>query len=51
MAGVEVRERHGVESLEELESDQVVLATDGYTSGLAPELDKAVRPVRGQVVD
>jgi glycine/D-amino acid oxidase-like deaminating enzyme len=49
-AGVEVRERDRVESLEELESDQIVLATDGYTSGLAPELDEAVRPVRGQVV-
>src|SRR5919198_2766680 len=49
-AGVEVRERDRVESLEELESDQIVLATDGYTSGLAPDLDEAVRPVRGQVV-
>jgi gamma-glutamylputrescine oxidase len=28
----------------------VVLATDGYTAGLLPALDAAVRPTRGQVL-
>ena len=27
-----------------------MIATDGYTSGLLPELDAAIRPVRGQVL-
>jgi glycine/D-amino acid oxidase-like deaminating enzyme len=47
--GAELREGHRVESLE-LEAEQVVLATDGYTRGLVRELDDAVRPVRGQVL-
>jgi gamma-glutamylputrescine oxidase len=49
-AGAELREGHRVASLEELEAEQVVLATDGYTRGLLRELDDAVRPVRGQVL-
>jgi glycine/D-amino acid oxidase-like deaminating enzyme len=49
-AGADLREHSRVESLEELEADQVVIATDGYTSGLLPSLDGAVRPARGQVV-
>lgn len=49
-AGVEIREGSRVVSLEELSADQVVLATDGYTHGLVPALDAAVRPIRGQVL-
>ena len=49
-AGAELREGLRVESLDELEADQVVLATDGYTRGLLRELDDAVHPVRGQVL-
>jgi glycine/D-amino acid oxidase-like deaminating enzyme len=49
-AGVEVREHERVESLDRLEADQVVIATDGYTHGLLPELDAAVAPTRGQVI-
>ena len=49
-AGVELREGDRVESLEELDADQVVIATDGYTHGLVLELDAAVLPTRGQVV-
>jgi len=49
-AGAELCEGHRVESLDELEADRVVLATDGYTRGLLPELDDAIRPVRGQVL-
>ena len=35
-AGAELREHHRVESIDELEADHVVLATDGYTQGLLP---------------
>jgi glycine/D-amino acid oxidase-like deaminating enzyme len=49
-AGAELREHERVESLDELEADQVVIATDGYTHGLVPELDAAVKPTRGQVL-
>ncbi len=49
-AGVEIRERSRVASLAELAGARVVIATDGYTQGLVPELDAAVRPTRGQVV-
>jgi gamma-glutamylputrescine oxidase len=49
-AGVEVREHERVESLDRLDAATVVLATDGYTSGLLPELDAAVAPTRGQVI-
>jgi glycine/D-amino acid oxidase-like deaminating enzyme len=49
-AGAELREHSRVASLDELEADQVVVATDGYTSGLSPALDAAVTPTRGQVV-
>jgi gamma-glutamylputrescine oxidase len=49
-AGVELREHERVDSLEELEADHVVLATDGYTQGLLPELDAIVTPTRGQVL-
>ena len=48
--GAELREGHRVESLDELEAEQVVLATDGYTRGLLRQLDDAVHPVRGQVL-
>jgi glycine/D-amino acid oxidase-like deaminating enzyme len=49
-AGVELRERSPVTSLEELDAETVVIATDGYTSGLVPELDAAIAPTRGQVI-
>jgi gamma-glutamylputrescine oxidase len=49
-AGAELFEHQRVESLDELEADHVVLATDGYTHGLLPELDAIVMPTRGQVV-
>ena len=49
-AGAELREGQRIESLDELEADQVVIATDGYTHGLVPELDAVVLPTRGQVV-
>jgi gamma-glutamylputrescine oxidase len=49
-AGAELRERSRVESLDRLEAPVVVLATDGYTGGLVPELDAVVTPIRNQVV-
>jgi glycine/D-amino acid oxidase-like deaminating enzyme len=49
-AGVEIREHSRVESLDELRAGPVVIATDGYTRGLVPELDAAIRPTRGQVL-
>jgi glycine/D-amino acid oxidase-like deaminating enzyme len=49
-AGAELREHQRVESLDALEADHLVIATDGYTEGLVPELDAAIRPTRGQVL-
>jgi gamma-glutamylputrescine oxidase len=49
-AGVEVRERTPVASLQQLEADRIVIATDGYTCGLLPELDSVVRRTRGQML-
>jgi gamma-glutamylputrescine oxidase len=49
-AGAELCERERVGSVEELAAEQVVIATDGYTQGLLPELDAAVKTVRGQVL-
>jgi gamma-glutamylputrescine oxidase len=49
-AGAEFVEHRRVESVDELDAEHVVVATDGYTRGLLPELDAVVRPVRNQVV-
>jgi glycine/D-amino acid oxidase-like deaminating enzyme len=48
--GVGFREHERVASLDELDAEQVVIATDGSGRGLLPELDDAVWPARGQVV-
>jgi gamma-glutamylputrescine oxidase len=39
-----------IESLDELEAEHVVIATDGSGRGLLPGLDEAIWPARGQVV-
>ena len=49
-AGAEIREHDPVTAVDELDADQVVIATDGYTQGLLEPLDRAVQPTRGQVV-
>jgi gamma-glutamylputrescine oxidase len=49
-AGVEVREQSRLDTLDAVDASHVVIATDGYTDGLVPELDDAIRPTRGQVV-
>jgi gamma-glutamylputrescine oxidase len=48
--GVTFREHERVGSLDELEAEQIVIATDGSGRGLLPELDDALWPARGQVV-
>ena len=49
-AGAEIREGTLVASLGELDAEHVVIASDGYPSGLVEEIDALVRPTRGQVV-
>jgi gamma-glutamylputrescine oxidase len=49
-AGADLLERSRVGSLDELDADVVVIATDGYGQGLLPALDAAVTPTRGQVI-
>jgi gamma-glutamylputrescine oxidase len=49
-AGVEIREHTRVGSLEETGAATVVVATDGYPSGLLGELEGLIVPTRGQVI-
>ncbi|MGH3073128.1 MAG: NAD(P)/FAD-dependent oxidoreductase [Gaiellaceae bacterium] len=49
-AGVEIREHDRVEDLDELEAETVVVATDGYPSGLLGELEGLIIPTRGQMI-
>jgi len=49
-AGAEIREQSRVSSIGELDAGHVVIASDGYPSGLLSELDAVVKPTRGQVV-
>jgi glycine/D-amino acid oxidase-like deaminating enzyme len=49
-AGVEIREHERVGSLDELDAETVVVATDGYPSGLLGELEGSIIPTRGQMV-
>ena len=49
-AGVEIVEHHRVESLDELEAPRVLVATDGYPSGLLGELEGQIIPTRGQMI-
>ena len=49
-AGAELREHDRVESVDELEADTVVVASDGYPSGLVSTIDAVVQPTRGQVI-
>jgi gamma-glutamylputrescine oxidase len=48
--GVAFHEQHRVASLDELEAEQIVIATDGSGRGLLTELDDAIWPARGQVI-
>ncbi len=49
-AGVEIREGSRVESVDELDAGQVVIATDGYPSGLLGPLEGLIIPTRGQMI-
>jgi glycine/D-amino acid oxidase-like deaminating enzyme len=49
-AGAELREHDRVVSLDALEAEAFVIASDGYPAGLVRELDAVVAPTRGQVV-
>lgn len=49
-AGVEIHERTRVSSIEETGAEQVVVATDGYPSGLLGPLEGLIVPTRGQVI-
>jgi gamma-glutamylputrescine oxidase len=49
-AGVEIVEHNRVESLDELGAEAVLVATDGYPSGLLGPLEGLIVPTRGQVV-
>jgi glycine/D-amino acid oxidase-like deaminating enzyme len=48
--GVAFQEHRRVASLDELDAEQIVIATDGSGRGLLPELDDALWPARGQVI-
>lgn len=49
-AGAEIREDSAVASVDELDAEQVVVATDGYPSGLLGPLEGLIIPTRGQMV-
>jgi glycine/D-amino acid oxidase-like deaminating enzyme len=49
-AGVDVRERSRVGSLDQLDAPTVVVATDGYPSGLLGPLEGSIIPTRGQML-
>jgi len=49
-AGVEIHEHTRIGSPEETGAETVVVATDGYPSGLLGELEGLIVPTRGQVI-
>ena len=49
-AGVAFQEHDRVTALENLDAEQIVIATDGSGRGLLPELDETLWPARGQVL-
>ena len=49
-AGVDIREHTRIHTLDDVDADTVVVATDGYPSGLLGELEGLIVPTRGQVI-
>ncbi len=49
-AGAELREHTRLESIEDARAPVVLVATDGYPSGLLGELEGLIIPTRGQIV-
>jgi gamma-glutamylputrescine oxidase len=49
-AGADLREESRVASVDELDAEHVVVATDGYPSGLLGRLEGLIIPTRGQMI-
>jgi glycine/D-amino acid oxidase-like deaminating enzyme len=49
-AGVEIREQSRLDTVEQAGADTVLVATDGYPSGLLGELEGLIVPTRGQMI-
>ena len=49
-AGVDIREHTRIHALDDVAAETVVVATDGYPSGLLGELEGLIVPTRGQVI-
>lgn len=49
-AGAEIREHSRVTSLEDVDAEHVVVATDGYPSGLLGPLESLIIPTRAQMI-
>ena len=49
-AGAEIREHDRVQSPDQLDAEQVLVATDGYLSGLLGQLEGLIVPTRGQMI-
>ena len=49
-AGVDIREHTRIHTLDDVAAETVVVATDGYPSGLLGELEGLIVPTRGQVI-
>ncbi|HEX2428485.1 MAG TPA: FAD-dependent oxidoreductase [Gaiellaceae bacterium] len=49
-AGVEIREYDRVDSLDDVDAETVLVATDGYPSGLLGPLEGLIIPTRGQMI-
>ena len=49
-AGADLREESRVASIDELDAQHVVVATDGYPSGLLGPLEGLIIPTRGQMI-
>ncbi len=49
-AGADIREHDRVESVDDLDAEHVVVATDGYPSGLLGDFESLIIPTRGQMI-
>ena len=49
-AGAEIHEHTRVESVDQVDAETVLVATDGYPSGLLGDIEGLVVPTRGQVI-
>lgn len=49
-AGAEIREHERVETLQDIDAEAVVIATDGYPSGLLGPLEGLIVPTRAQMI-